>query len=378
MGAPVLLLLLDLLGRPLRRRAETEAEAIADASGVAADLLAGYRVVTGIHAQDVASDRYTLLSQRALRATMLARAHEAGLGAGLGAITGLFMVGIAIGAGLQAVSGDLTVGGLITVVGLTQLLIGPITAFARNVAPVWSAAQASAARLLAVLTDPSTETQARPAAAGREPLPLRVERLDLGDGTLLTLHAEPGELIGVPLEGGPASILADALAARRAAGGDAVVAVGEVVVTPETPETARARMLVAPHETALFDGTVAENLDLPGSHAELLEDALHAAACDDVLRVLPHGLDTVVGEGGLRLSGGQRQRVALARALVMDPPVLVLHEPTTAVDSVTESLIADRLPRLRTGRTTVLLTTSPALLDACDRVIEPHGEESAR
>jgi ABC-type multidrug transport system fused ATPase/permease subunit len=128
-------------------------------------------------------------------------------------------------------------------------------------------------------------------------------------------------------------------------------------------------MLVAPHEASLFDGTVAENLALPGHQPELLERALHAAACDDVLRVLPEGLDTVVGEGGLRLSGGQRQRVALARALVMDTPVLVLHEPTTAVDSVTEAVIAERLPRLRSGRTTILLTTSPALLAVCDRVI---------
>lgn len=309
---------------------------------------------------------------------MLARAHEAGLGAGLGAITGLFMVAIAIGAGLQAVSGDLSVGGLITVVGLTQLLIGPITAFARNVAPVWSAAQASAARLLDVLTDPATDAPAQATTAGAEPLPLRVEDLDLGDGTALTMHAEPGELVGVPLDGVPAAVLADALAARRGAGDGAVVAVGDVVVSTEAPEAARARMLVAPHETSLFDGTVAENLDLPGARTELREQALHAAACDDVLRVLPHGLDTVVGEGGLRLSGGQRQRVALARALVMDAPVLVLHEPTTAVDSVTESLIADRLPRLRAGRTTVLLTTSPALLDACDRVIEPEGEVRTR
>jgi putative ABC transport system ATP-binding protein len=377
-GAPLLLFVLDVAGRPLRSRAEAEAAAIADASGVAADLLAGHRVVAGIHAQAVAADRYAQLSQRALRATMHARAAQGGLSAGLGMFTGLFMVAVATAAGLLAVDGELSVGGLITVVGLTQLLIGPISSFARNVAPIWSAAQASAARLLIVLTDGDTGTNAAAEVAERTPQPVRVENVDLGDGTALTMLVEPGEIVGVPVDGVPATVLAETLAARRRMGEDAMVAVGDTIVSPEAPEAARARMLVAPHEASLFDGTVAENLLPPGARADLRHEALHAAACDDVLRALPHGVDTVVGEGGLRLSGGQRQRVALARALMMDAPVLVLHEPTTAVDSVTESLISERLPRLRAGRTTVLLTTSPALLAACGRVVSPHAHEAER
>ena len=369
LGAPLLLVLLDVLGRPLRRRAEAEAAAVADAAGAAADMLAGHRVLAGVQAQDAAAGRHRQLSQGALRATMRARVHEAGLTSGLDAITGLFMVGIAVAAGLLAVRGEITIGGLITVVGLTQLLMIPITAFARNVAPIWSAAQASAERLLAVFGDETTAGTAEVSTPGREALPLHLQRVGLGDGTTLELEVVPGELVGLALDGARAVALAETLAAKRPLDGGASAMVGDVAVDPGAPERARARMLVAPHEASLFDGTVAENLELPGHHPELLEPALHAAACDDVLRVLPEGLHTVVGEGGLKLSGGQRQRVALARSLVMDAPVLVLHEPTTAVDSVTEALIAERLPRLRAGRTTVLLTTSPALLAACDRVV---------
>ncbi len=81
-------------------------------------------------------------------------------------------------------------------------------------------------------------------------------------------------------------------------------------------------------------------------------------------------LDRPVGENGNRLSGGQRQRVALARALASDAPVLVLHDPTTAVDSVTEQAVAARLPGMRAGRSTLLIASSPALLGCCDRVVD--------
>ncbi|MFT4089077.1 MAG: ATP-binding cassette domain-containing protein, partial [Gordonia sp. (in: high G+C Gram-positive bacteria)] len=89
-------------------------------------------------------------------------------------------------------------------------------------------------------------------------------------------------------------------------------------------------------------------------------------------------LDLPVGEGGNRLSGGQRQRVALARALASDAPVLVLHDPTTAVDSVTEHEIAGQLRGVRAGRSTLLIASAPALLGCCDRVVDLPGEAPAQ
>jgi putative ABC transport system ATP-binding protein len=104
-----------------------------------------------------------------------------------------------------------------------------------------------------------------------------------------------------------------------------------------------------------------------------LDRALAAAAADQVVEVLPAGLDTQIAEQGSSLSGGQRQRVALARALAADAPVLVLHDPTTAVDSVTEARIAAGIAALREGRSTLVLTTSPALLAVADRVVLLDG-----
>ncbi len=97
--------------------------------------------------------------------------------------------------------------------------------------------------------------------------------------------------------------------------------------------------------------------------------ALRAAAADDVVRGLPEGLDSVVSAQGRSLSGGQRQRVRLARALLAGPEVLLAVEPTSALDAHTEALVAGRLRAAREGRTTVLVTTSPLVLDRADRVL---------
>jgi ABC-type multidrug transport system fused ATPase/permease subunit len=108
-----------------------------------------------------------------------------------------------------------------------------------------------------------------------------------------------------------------------------------------------------------------------------IDAALEAAQCADILDVLaqslPDGvtdpLEAMLTERGRSLSGGQRQRVALARSLYVDPPVLVLDEPTSAVDAHTEARVADGLRLLRSGRTTVVFTSSPLVLDRADQVV---------
>ena len=97
--------------------------------------------------------------------------------------------------------------------------------------------------------------------------------------------------------------------------------------------------------------------------------ALATTSSADIMEALPEGLDTVVAERGRTFSGGQRQRLVLARALTLDPEILVLVEPTSAVDAHTEARIAARLRQHRAGRTTVVTSTSPLMLDAVDEVV---------
>jgi ABC-type multidrug transport system fused ATPase/permease subunit len=135
--------------------------------------------------------------------------------------------------------------------------------------------------------------------------------------------------------------------------------------------TVRQRVLVADNDARLFSGPLRADLDPHGTGR--VGEALDTAAAGDIVDALPDGLDSHVAERGREFSGGQQQRLRLARALVADPDVLILVEPTSAVDAHTEARIAQRLGAARRGRTTVVCSTSPLVLDRADHVLYVEG-----
>jgi ABC-type multidrug transport system fused ATPase/permease subunit len=131
----------------------------------------------------------------------------------------------------------------------------------------------------------------------------------------------------------------------------------------------RGRILVADNDAYLFAGTFREAVSAHDRHDDpRVRAAIHVAMAEDIVDALPDGIDSFLEAQGRSVSGGQRQRLRLVRALLADPEVLLLVEPTSAVDAHTESVIAERLTAARHGRTTVLVATSPLLLDRADRV----------
>ena len=136
----------------------------------------------------------------------------------------------------------------------------------------------------------------------------------------------------------------------------------------------RRRILVLDRDPQLLVGTLRDAVDSPSARPRdederpSVDEAVAAACGDDIVSGLGDGLESIVAERGRSLSGGQRQRIALAAALRADPDVLVLDEPTSAVDAHTEAMIGERLSALRRGRTTVIFTTSPLLLGRADEV----------
>jgi len=185
------------------------------------------------------------------------------------------------------------------------------------------------------------------------------------------LTVRDGELLGVATAS-PADALA--LADRLGRFVPSGVRWGGVRLADVELTRLRARILVADPDAYLFAGTLREILRIrPGLSDTHLAEALYTASATDVVDALPEGLGSPVGARGRTLSGGQRQRVRLARALLAEPEVLILVDPTSAVDAHTEARIGQRLRAARAGRTTVVLCTSPLLLGAADRVAYLDG-----
>ncbi|MFC4942828.1 ABC transporter transmembrane domain-containing protein [Pseudonocardia sp. GCM10023141] len=338
-----------LLATPLSRRAEAEQESLATATAVAGDLITGLRVLKGIGAERAASRNYRSASSAALRARLASTVTD---GVHTGATTflsGVLLVLVAWLGGRLALTGTITVGQLVAAVGLAQFLLEPLRELT-DLTPVLAGARGAAVRVAALLGAPGAVTAGN-AALAAGPGALRVQ---VPDGTAITVAA--GEHLGIVTA--QATPLIDLLARDV----DGLVEVDGTDLRTVTLDDARATVLVARHEAILFEGTVAENVSGPAAGP-----ALAAAAADEIVAEL--GPDGTLAERGRSLSGGQRQRLTLARALAADAPVLVLQEPTTAIDAATEHRIAEGLAKLRAGRTTVVLTSSPQLLAGCDRVL---------
>ena len=181
------------------------------------------------------------------------------------------------------------------------------------------------------------------------------------------LRVRPGLLTAIVCDQPDESAaLADRLG-LAAAEPDDDVRLGGVPLTALRRAEVRRRILVSDTGATLFSG----RLGGPARrhrHAATCSRRWTTASAEDILEALPEGLETQVAERGRTFSGGQRQRLVLARALAADPEVLVLVEPTSAVDAHTEARIAARLRGHRAGRTTVVTSTSPLMLDAVDEV----------
>lgn len=359
LGVPLVLGLAQLVTPVISRRTERQQASIAEASGAATDLVRGLRVLKGIGGERVAGQRYRALSRRA-QVAGISSTTSIGVMTGLtGLLSGLFLAVVALVAGQKAVRGEITIGELVAIVGLTQFLaeplrmLGEISAFAAR-------SLGATRRIVDYLATPRLVRGGTAAATG--PATLEVA-LPGGDRIL----SPPGELLGLavadPVEAGS---LMRVLAGEE----EGEVTLGGSDATSLSTAERRAQLLVNPHHVDLFEGSLRSNLDPHQNLSDAdLAELLERSCAADVVALAEDGLDEHLSPDGATWSGGQRQRIALARALATTAPVLVLHDPTTAIDAVTEHRIADGIRAARDGRTTWLVTSSPTLLSRADRVL---------
>ncbi|MFJ3896054.1 thiol reductant ABC exporter subunit CydD [Streptomyces sp. NPDC090083] len=187
----------------------------------------------------------------------------------------------------------------------------------------------------------------------------------------VSFTVDPGETVALvgPSGSGKSTLLNALLGFVRPAEGR--VRVGGVDLADVDLERWRARIAWVPQRPQLYAGTIAENVRLarPDADDTAVRRALADAGALDFVDALPEGIGSVLGEDGAGLSAGQRQRLALARAFLADRPVLLLDEPTAALDGATEAEVVDAVRRLAVGRTVLLVVHRPALLAVADRVV---------
>ena len=361
-GVPGLMLLIGPLLRPLAGRSAHQRHLMGELSNTASDIVGGLRVLRGIGGEDVFHDRYRRESQATRQAGVQVARLQSVLDALQVFLPGVFVVLVVWVGARYAVQGQISPGELVAFYGYSAFLMIPLRT-ATEYANKLIRARVSARRVIRVLAlTPDHLDPADPA----EPPPPGAELADARTG----LRISPGLMTAlVSDQPDEAAALADRLG-LCAPEVDDDVTLGGVPLTRMRRADVRRRIVVSDTGATLFSGRLATVLDTAGGD---VSRALATASTDDILEALPDGLDTVVAERGRTFSGGQRQRLVLARALAGDPEILVLVEPTSAVDAHTEARIASRLRGHREGRTTIVVTSSPLVLDAVDEVAFLRG-----
>ncbi|MBW5483023.1 ABC transporter transmembrane domain-containing protein [Streptomyces bambusae] len=401
LGTPLLALAALPLLPHATRRADVQREKAGRATELAADTVAGLRVLRGIGGEELFLGRYREASQEVRAAAV----HSARMWALISAVQvllpGALLVTVVWYGAALVQDGRIAVGELVTVFSAVATMLYPLRHF-EEIAMAYSFSRPSAKRAARVLSLTRTEAGGADGTHGTDGAD-RADRMDGRDGPAAVaappgpggdlydpetgLLARAGEFTAVVC-GDPdlAGRLAERLGGHPAEAGDSPsVLLGGVALDELELAAARTLVLVQDKEPVLLSGTLRELLDVPASGQVVAGAALAAARCGDVLDALLQGaadgvgdpMDARITERGRSLSGGQRQRLALARSLVTDPEVLVLDEPTSAVDSHTEARIAAGVAELRRGRTTVVLASSPLLLDRADRVVLVHEGTAA-
>ena len=408
LGAVVLVAAPILVGvalpflRPLHRRQELERARNSELTSMATDIVAGLRILRGIGGERTFGRNYAQQSQSSRAAGVSAGIWQAVIEA-LGVLfSGVFLVLLLWLGTREVLAGRLTIGQLISFLGYGLYLIGPIQTFFEFAQKI-TRAMVSARKAIAIF-EPDPPWRDRPVPAELDDnacliddltgltlrsgeltvvvsaVPEETARLADRLGRYLPADTEPvSEELEEGLKGRAARAARSERARRRAeiaardaerAGGPWGVRLGDVDLADASLANVRSTILVSDTGSQLFAGTLQDAVD---PHQRLTrrqaEEALLAADAEDVYDALPGGWQGQLDERGRGLSGGQRQRVVLARALAAAAPILVLVEPTSAVDAHTEARIAERVTRLRSGRTTVVCTISPLWLHHADRVV---------
>lgn len=361
-GVPLFGSVAALVARPLHHRQQEQREATGQMTTVAADAATGLRILRGIGGEAAFLQRFRDRSDTTRRTGLRLAAPISTLEGLQVLLGGALIITLTWVGGVLVQDGELAPGELVTFYGYATFLVTPVTLIATYLTTVVPAV-IGAQRYVRLLGLPSlTDDVGRtPAPEAGSPLRDATTGIEIRPGTLVALT---GPALRAP------RLVVDRMARLDDAGLDGnEVRWGAESLRDIRLGDVRSRIMLVSNEALLFSGTLREVLDVSGRHDDsAIIAALNAAGALDLLQARPEGLDATVAAGGRDYSGGQRQRLGVARALLAAPEIMLLDDPTSAVDVHTEALMAQGISQYRAGLTTVLVTASPALLALADQV----------
>lgn len=421
-GLPIVTLLIGLLGKPLQRRQTENRDEQGKLTEISADAVAGLRVLRGIGGEDVFGRHYQGQSARVRDAGIRVALPAALLGV-LRSVIPMLFTALVVGIGaILYFHNELSVGSLVAFFGFSQFLRNPIVVATRSLEEftrAWVGIR-KLARIQGVTSLVSEDMAEVSGDAPRQNASSQAQWQEKDFGlaqltdTVSEVTVKPGLITGLVCANPDASAAVVRRLARQEDSAKPTLLIDGTDARTLPLDLVRRAIILSDTDPQLFAGTLRDqvrgaNTPVPRERGvrelvwrDVIENAtrqedslivpevderdsqwlaaLHVADADDVVESVNGGLDGAVAEKGRTLSGGQRQRVALARAVAADPAVLVTIEPTSAVDSHTESRVAQRLAQARHGKTTVIVSASVLVLEHCDEVIvlDDAGREIVR
>ncbi|MGH2774332.1 MAG: ABC transporter ATP-binding protein [Actinomycetota bacterium] len=371
---PPMILLIRSYRKRIRSGHHAAKELDTHALKVVQEALGALRLVKAFGREGAEETRFLMRSSEGVRTRIQLAIAEGAFGLLIGLVSAVGVAAVLFVGVLNVEAGTLTLGALLIVISYLAQLYSPLKTISKKVAAMQSAL-VSAERVFELL-DLAPQIQDRP---GARPLIRAEGAIRFRDVSFsydaerpilreLSFFVPADTCLGIRGRTGVGKTTLVNLVARFHDPKSGSILLDGIDLRDYRLRDLRNQLSIVLQDALLFSVTIAENIvyGRPDATPEEIERAARAANAHDFIMDLPNGYDTLVGERGMRLSGGERQRIALARAFLKDAPILILDEPTSAVDTKTESAIMDAMTRLIRGRTTLLITHRPSLLKCCD------------
>jgi subfamily B ATP-binding cassette protein MsbA len=375
--APVIAFIIRTIGRRLRTSSRDAQRAMGDITQVIEESVTAHKVVKLFGGQPYEGGRFHDQANQVRRHTMKQASAAAANVPIVQMVAAIALAVIVYLATLQSKADETTVGGFLSFIAAMLMLTAPLKRLAGM--SEYLQRGLAAAESVFELIDTESETDSGTFAVGRVRGELQFEQVQFAYGTDgrhalrdIELHIRAGETIAlVGASGSGKTTLANLVPRFYAPTGGRITLDGHDI-GGLTLASLRANIALVSQEVVLFNDTVAANIAY-GQMREVGEEEIIAAAeaahAMEFIREWPQGLDTLVGERGVKLSGGQRQRIAIARAILKDAPILILDEATSALDSESERHVQAALEALMRGRTTLVIAHRLSTIEKADRIV---------